>query len=332
MKTRLAAFVLGWGLCGTVIAQNASLLVLSKRDHTLAIVDAATLQVKAKAPVGEDPHEVTASADGLTAWVSNYGGGRLHTLAVIDLVEGKALPMIDLGPLGGPHGLMFAAGKVWFTAEAAKVVGSVDPTTQKVDLVLGTGQDRTHMIWVSADAKQIVTTNVNSATVSIIDKVMRSGPPGGARAADWTETVVSVGPGAEGFDVSPDGREIWTANASDGTVSVIDRVAKKVVATLPANAKGANRLKFTPNGSRVLITTLSGQDVIVLDAHTRAEMNRIPVGRGAAGIEMDPSGARAFVACTPDNYVSIIDLKALAVTGHIDAGGEPDGMAWAVRR
>jgi YVTN family beta-propeller protein len=82
----------------------------------------------------------------------------------------------------------------------------------------------------------------------------------------------------------------------------------------------------------VLITTLSGQDVIVLDAHTRAEMNRIPVGRGAAGIEMDPSGARAFVACTPDNYVSIIDLKALAVTGHIDAGGEPDGMAWAVRR
>ena len=228
--------------------------------------------------------------------------------------------------------MMFAAGKVWFTAEAAKVVGSVDPTTQKVDLVLGTGQDRTHMIWVSADAKQIVTTNVTSATVSIIDKVMRSGPPGGARAADWTETVVSVGPGAEGFDVSPDGREIWTANASDGTVSVIDRVAKKVVATLPANAKGANRLKFTPNGSRVLITTLSGQDVIVLDAHTRAEMNRIPVGRGAAGIEMDPSGARAFVACTPDNYVSIIDLKALAVTGHIDAGGEPDGMAWAVRR
>jgi YVTN family beta-propeller protein len=82
----------------------------------------------------------------------------------------------------------------------------------------------------------------------------------------------------------------------------------------------------------VLITTLSGQDVIVLDAHTRAEVNRIPVGRGAAGIEMDPSGSRAFVACTPDNYVSVIDLKTLAVTGHIDAGAEPDGMAWAVRR
>jgi YVTN family beta-propeller protein len=188
------------------------------------------------------------------------------------------------------------------------------------------------MIWVSVDAMQIVTTNVTSATVSLIDKVMRSGPPGSPRMADWTETVVPVGPGAEGFDVSPNGREIWTANASDGTVSVIDRAAKKVVATLPANAKSANRLKFTPDGSRVLITTLSGPDVIVMDVPTRAEVKRIPVGRGAAGIEMDPSGSRAFVACTPNNYVSVIDLKTLAVTGHIDAGGAPDGMAWAVRR
>src|SRR2546430_12754003 len=58
-------------------AASEALLVLSKRDHTLAIVDPATLKVIAKAPVGEDPHEVIASADGTLAYVSNYGGG-LH--------------------------------------------------------------------------------------------------------------------------------------------------------------------------------------------------------------------------------------------------------------
>jgi len=26
-----------------------------------------------------------------------------------------------------------------------------------------------------------------------------------------------------------------------------------------------------------------------------------------------------------------VDLKTLEVTGHIDVGGEPDGLAWAVR-
>jgi YVTN family beta-propeller protein len=47
---------------------------------------------------------------------------------------------------------------------------------------------------------------------------------------------------------------------------------------------------------------------------------------------MQPDGARAFVACTPDDYVAIIDLTSLAVAGHIDAGRQPDGLAWVARR
>src|SRR6516225_6837976 len=82
----------------TVLAAQApkeTLLALSKRDHTLAVVDPASLKVIAKAPVGEDPHEVIASSDGKTAYVSNYGGGAFNTLAVIDLVEQTALPPVD---------------------------------------------------------------------------------------------------------------------------------------------------------------------------------------------------------------------------------------------
>jgi len=160
----------------------------------------------------------------------------------------------------------------------------------------------------------------------------QGGPPwGGPAQMDWNETVVKVGNGSEGFDVSPDGREIWTANAQDGTISIIDRAAKAVVATLNVEVRGANRLKFTPDG-HVLVSLLGGPDLVVLDAHTHAVVKRIPIGHGAAGIVIEPNGARAFVACTPDNYVAVVDLKTLAVTGHIDAGGEPDGMDWAVRR
>ena len=115
---------------------SASLLVLSKQDHTLAIVDGSSLKVVAKMPVGDDPHEVIASADGTTAYVSNYGGGAYNTLAVIDLVAHKALPSIDLGPLRGPHGLTFVGGKTWFTAEAAKAIGRYDPGTHKVRTAL----------------------------------------------------------------------------------------------------------------------------------------------------------------------------------------------------
>ena len=95
---------------------------------------------------------------------------------------------------------------------------------------------------------------------------------------------------------------------------------------------GANRLRFTPNGKHVLVSLLSGPDLVVLYAGARKEIKRIPIGHGAAGIEMQPDGSRAFVACTPDNYVAVIDLRSLEVVGHIQAGGQPDGMAWAVRR
>jgi YVTN family beta-propeller protein len=303
-------------LLGISLLQADTLLVLSKGDLTLSIVDPATLKVMARMPSGPDPHEVVA--DGQFAYISNYGGGAYNTITVVDLVAQKTLTAIDLGALRGPHGLMFAGGKLWFTAEAAKVIGSLDPATNKVDLVIGTGQNRTHMLYVFNDLKRIVTSNVSSATMTIIDKTR-----------DWDETVVPVGRGAEGFDVS--GGELWAANALDGTISIVDLDSKKVVETLDANVKGANRLKFTPDGKLAFISTLSGPDLVIYDVATRKLKKKIPIGHGAAGIEMQPDGSRAYVACTPDSYVVVVDLKSLEVRAHIDAGKNPDGMAWSSR-
>lgn len=329
-----------------------ALLAISKRNHTLAIVDPETLRVVAREPVGPDPHEVIASADGKTAYVSIYGGGRYHALSVIDLVAQKALPNIDTGALNGPHGLAFVGGKLWFTAEGAKAIARYDPATGKIDWIMGTGQNRTHMIHVNADEKQIYTTNVSSGTVTILEWVALPpmGPPPGmpppagmqpgmhagamppqGRRMDWNETVVPVGKGDEGFDVSPDGRELWTANAQDGTISIIDLATKKVTNTLDAGIFGANRLKFTPDGKRVFISSLAKGDLYVYDAGSRKQIKQIPIGHGAAGILMDPVGNRVFVACSPDNYIVVVDLKTLEVTGHLDVGGEPDGLAWAIR-
>jgi YVTN family beta-propeller protein len=207
------------------------------------------------------------------------------------------------------------------------------------------------MIYVFPDAKRIVTTNVNSATVTIIEKTegqaggpppgpppgqgagmpppggRMPGPPGG----DWNETVIPVGRGSEGFDVSPDGKQAWIANAQDGTVSVIDIAQKKVTATLEANAHGANRLKFTPDGTKALIS--AGAELVVFDVGAQKEVKRLRIGTGGGGgIQMQPDGQRAYVAFAQDGFVAVVDLKSLEVTGKIDAGPNPDGLAWAVQR
>ncbi len=383
MKTALISLLLLAAVIGLRPAPRAispadtpsdALLVLSKTDQTLAIVNPATLQVIARVPVGNDPHEVIASTDGRLAYVSNYGSGAYNTLAVVDLVAQKPLPSIDLGALRGPHGLVFVGGKVWFTVEAAKAIGSYDPVSRSIDWILGTGQNRTHMIYVWPDMNRIVTTNVSSGTVSIIEKVIGGGPgrggpptgmlpgspdaargragapplgrgngpggpgrggPQGAPGGDWNQTVIPVGSGAEGFDVSPDGKESWVANAGDGTLSIIDVAMKSVAQALAADVRGANRLKFTPDGKRVFVAGQAGADgaaLTVIDAASRKTVKRINVGRGAEGIVMQPDGARAFVACSPDNNVAAINLATLEVVGRIDAGGNPDGLAWATRR
>ncbi len=361
MKTRnlclwmlLLAGLTSWA--GAQTTPKAALLALSKQDHTLAIVDPADLSVVARIPVGDDPHEVIASSDGKTAYVSNYGFGAFHTLAVVDLVGQKWLESIDLGALRGPHGLDFKLGKVWFTAEAAKAIGSYDPAGGTIDWIMGTGQDRTHMIYVFADGKRIVTTNVNSATVTIMEKTEGRagvgpppgmgpprgmpqgagpgaggpppGPPPTPPGGDWKLTVIPVGRGSEGFDVSPDGKEAWVANAQDGTISIIDIAQKKVTATLAANVPGANRLKFTPDGKLVLVTP--GSALVILDAATHQEVKRLATVHGSGGIQMQPDGARAYVACGRDGFVAVIDLKTLEMVGKIPIGS-PDGLAWAVR-
>ena len=343
---------------------KTALLVLSKQDHTLAIVDPFSLHVVARVPVGDDPHEVVASSDGHTAYVSNYGFGQFHTLAVVDLIGQEAEPQIELGALRGPHGLAFMQGKVWFTAEAAKAIGSYDPGSGKINWIMGTGQNRTHMIYVFPDANRILTTNVNASTVTILEHTepqaggpppggpppsapgsptwqgagvpppgMRGpgGPPPGPPGGDWNETVIPVGRGSEGFDVTPDGKQAWVANAWDGTVSVIDIAQKKVTTTLQANAHGANRLKFTPDGTRALIS--AGAQLVVFDVATQKEIKRLTLGHGGGGgILVQPDGQRAYIAFAGDGFVAVIDLKTLELVGKIDAGGNPDGLAWAVQQ
>jgi YVTN family beta-propeller protein len=77
---------------------------------------------------------------------------------------------------------------------------------------------------------------------------------------------------------------------------------------------------------------LGGENLVVLDASSRADFKRIKLGRGAAGILMQPDGSRAYVACSPDDYVAVIDLRNLQIIGRIEAGREPDGLAWATQQ
>src|SRR5215471_17684346 len=298
---------------------SLTLLVGNKDENSLAFVDPASGKVLGRVPTGEGPHEVAASADGKLAFVANYGTGPNpgSTISVIDAVNMKEIRKLDVSPMRRPHGLWFADGKLYFTAETNRLVGRYDPAANKIDWVMGTGQNSTHMVIAAKDGT-IFTANIGSDSITIIDRA-------GA-------TPVPVGKGPEGMDLSPDGKQIWTAQSRDGGVSIIDVASKKVVGTVNAGTRRSNRLKFTPDGKSALITDLDGGEVVVLDVASRSVAKRIAMGKTPEGILMDKEGAKAYVAVTGDNKIAVVDLKTMAVTRHLEPGGGPDGMAWADRR
>jgi YVTN family beta-propeller protein len=319
----IGSIALVWLLAAPQVrSAGGTLVVLNKADATLVKVDPMKGTILGTVPTGEGPHEVTVSSDGRLAFVGNYGSQTPgSTISVIDLGTMKELKRVDVSPLRRPHGVFFADGKVYYTAETNRIVARLDPATYQTDWLFGTGQAGTHMVWVNRDASRMYTCNIGSDSMSILER-------GGSPAAAWNATVVPVGKGPEGFDVSADGREIWAAHSRDGGVSIVDIEQKKVTATLDLQTKRSNRLKFTPDGKLVLISDLDAGELLVVDVPTRKVTKKIPLGRMVEGILMQPDGARAYVAVNGENYVAVIDLKTLAVAGKIVTGGGPDGMAW----
>ena len=145
----------------------------------------------------------------------------------------------------------------------------------------------------------------------------------------WKVTSIPVGDGPEGLDLSPDGRELWTAHFRDGDVSILDVAGKKVIGTIALRTRRSNRLKFTPDGRRVLVSELDSSELVVVDALARKEIKRLALGSQPEGILIEPGGTRAYVAVAGDDVVALVDLRTLEVTGRIQTGAGRDGMAWA---
>lgn len=309
-----------------------ALLVLSKDTAQLEVVDPGTLQIMAKIETGPVPHEVAVSSDGKIAVATNYGAKMDGTtLSVIDLDAQKEIHRVSLinvtGPQGenfgdliGPHGVEFFEGKFYFTAEGSKKIARYDPATDKIDWTHEIGQNRTHMLVIARKTHTIYTSNVNSDSITAVEESHDGG--------HWTNTVIQVGKGPEGIDISPNGKEVWAANSGDGTISVIDTASKKVTDTIQVGTKHSNRVRFTKDGKLVLISDMGAGNLIVVDAQSHKIVKQLPMGGSCEGILLQPGTDSAFVAVSSANKVAIVDLKQFTITRTIQTDKDPDGMAW----
>jgi len=334
----LQVAMLGLAVTGPAPAAADLLIVLNKSDHEAALVDPATLAVVAKLPTGRGPHEVAtlpfdagARGDGGHAYVSNYGFYAIFTegerprmeagnsITVIDLARRAVVDTFDLGARSQPHGIVLSRdGRLlWVTCEGARLVVELDAATGRVLREWHTDQDVSHMVVPTRDETKLYVSNIRSGSVTVIDR------------RDDRVVSIPTGAGAEGIDVSPDGREVWVTNRGANNLSVLSVAGDSVVATIDSHGEMPIRVKFTPDGRQALVSNARSNAVAVFDAKARSLLGTIAVGAMPVGIQMAPDGRRAFVANTNDHKVTVIDVAGRKVVKTFGTGNEPDGMAWA---
>jgi YVTN family beta-propeller protein len=318
------------------------LIVLNKSANTAMIIDLKTDQPVSTVPTGEGPHEVAVSKDGKVAVVGNYGirGKAGSTLTVIDLLSHKVVDTIDLGDFLAPHGMVFLSKGRRFlvTAEVNRSLLLLDMEKKGTDKILKTFPTRqqiSHMVAVTPDDKVAFTANIVSGSVSVIDL-----------EAKKPVTIIPTGEGAEGIDVSPEGKQVWVTNRAEDTISVIDTASLSVQKTIKCPSFPI-RLKFTPGGREVLVSAARSGELVFIDAKTYKEVHRLPFKLEASedskarlfkdqfkrspvpiGILIHPTGKWAYVAAAYADNVAVVDIKKRKLVKWIATGKEPDGLGF----
>ncbi len=311
--------VLAFGCAAQEKEENPLVLVLNKSGNSLSILDANSMKLLSDIPVGDSPHEVVVSADGKTAFVANYGGRTPgSSFSVIDLRSRKEIRRVSLLPLIRPHGIQEIGGKIYFTAESSRAIARYDPKTDKVDWIMGTGQNASHMIVGSKDERRFYTANIAANNVTMFE--LQSIPPARSQI-----TQIPVGKQPEAIDLSPNGKEVWVGLNGDAAIDIVDTASKKVSGRVKLGAR-PYRVRFDQSGTRVFSTLPSTKEIVVTDASTRNEIKRIKLKNVPLGIIFSKNNKYAFITTIQQNGVIKLDLERLEVVGRADIGNGPDGV------
>ena len=319
----------------TVLADT--LLVGNKAQNTLSFVDLNSGEVVKVLPTGKGPHEVDVSPDGKTAVVANYGvaGARGNSLTVVDVEQGKVSRTIDLGEHTAPHGIVWMHDNehVVVTTEGSGEIIKVHVQSGAVVLALKTGQDTSHMVALTSDDKTAFVANIRSGSLTRLELKQ------GAKAKS-----AQTGEGAEGVALTLDDEEVWVANRADNTITVMDSETLEVLETLETGNFPV-RLEMTPDGKYALVSNGRSSELGIYHVRERTESVRkklaLEGGKGASifgdfgassvpiGIQPHPSKLVIYIAHANGDVISEISTETWEILRIIDAGPEPDGMAYS---
>lgn len=296
------------------------------RSNTAYIIDARTLELVKKIPVGLAPEHFSFSPDARYYYQGNPDG---DSITVIDMASLSVIKTID--GLAEPLNITFThdGTKAYVGNYGAHWVGVIDVTRhqllKKIQIASVPGISRLDpgkylkeiqgisMPAMSLDNRYIYAADSDLGVVGVIDT-----------REDKVVKVIRVGQNPWRIYMGHDGKYAITVNNGDETISIIDLQKNEVVATLPAgpDMTGVNYAA----GKAFVISSTTGF-VYVYDLKTLKSAGRIKIG---ANIQLetattDAADEKIYLASSTDHAIYIIDGKTESVERVANVGLYPWG-------
>jgi len=282
---------------GLAVSDDGKLLIVATRENgSISIIDTATNEVLKQIPVGKNPEFVRVR--GNFAYVSYEPSAK-----------------------GGPPP---APGSAAATA-AAKEDADDDKEPARigiVDLKLGKkvreiiGGPETEGIEFSKDGKQLVITNEADNTVTVHS----------LKTGKLLKTIKTheYGDRPRGVKASPDGTTYVVTLEYGNKFMVMDKNFK-VLRTVDTGVTPYG-IAYDRKGERIFVAANKAKTLEVYDAKTYAKVKDITTGNRCWHFSFTPDDKEILLACGKSDAVLVIDVEKLEVTQQIEDKKMPWGL------
>jgi YVTN family beta-propeller protein len=297
-----------------------------QRSNIAYIIDARTLELVAKIPVGFAPEHLAVSPDGRWYYQGNPEG---DSITVIDMQSLKAIKTIE--GLAEPLNITFTPDgqKAYIGNYGAHWVGVVDVTRHElikkinIDTVPGVARldPAKYLTEIKGifnatptpDGRFLYAADGDLGVVGVIDT-----------REDKVVKVIRVGPDPWRLYMAHDGKYGITANNGDATISIIDIAKNQVVGTYPT---GPDLTGINFAGGKAFVISSTTGFLYVFDMSTLKPAGRIKIGNNLflQTATTDVADEKLYLGSATDNSVYIIDAKSEGVERVANVGQFPWG-------
>ncbi len=272
--------------------------------------------------VGGNPNYVQVAPNGKFAYITNPGA---HAITVLNTANGRVSGTIKI-PQGPPESISFSpdsrtAYVSVYGSHAVPVIAFIDTATSTVTSTAQVNNIQPGSTATSPDGRYLYVPNHNMTQGGTGDNVVDVIDLATKKLID--SIPVEANPHWVVFGKNG---VFYVTNHMSAVVTVLSANTNHIIKTIDVGETPHSEA-LSPDGSRLAVTSYSGDAVFLINTVTDQMIKQIPVGQEPLDIAYSPDGRYLFTVNNLDDTVTVIDTADYRVIAEIPTGNAPTSIS-----